>query len=205
LLALTRLRSERGQQNRLKAAARGLLARRTGSAYGAPSSAPVASPCFPGSNTRAIIFNAARMPSPAPREPSASGPRRLIANACGLRRPGSSNITASCVRTRLLHCHGACFPTLALGRGHAPRQIAGILHSNCAARLKRNSRFRLPRTPAHPLSATTPSIPKGSAREEKTAGPSRSSGPFPLCSLCAIRHVPSPSQGRFTGASRGAL
>jgi len=35
--------------------------------------------CEPGSRTRAIIFKAAPMPYPAPREPSASGPRRLPA------------------------------------------------------------------------------------------------------------------------------
>ena len=40
------------------------------------------------------------------------GPRRLIANASsslvGFRRPGVLNITASCVQSRLLHCHAHC-------------------------------------------------------------------------------------------------
>lgn len=69
---------------------------------------------------------------PLPREPSALSPRRLIAYASsvGLRRPGVLNITASCVHSRLLHCHTHCSPHLALVRAvrapvrrHRSRQL----------------------------------------------------------------------------------
>ena len=95
----------------------GGLAWRTGSAYGAPASAPVASPCFPVGTQEHVICNAAPRPFPADAgTPRPLGPRRLPARQ-RTRRPGSLKITASCLPTRLLHWHADC--------KSAPRARAG--------------------------------------------------------------------------------
>jgi hypothetical protein len=66
--------------------------------------------------TRAIIFKAAPLPCPAPREPSAMSPRRLPARQRD-RRPGSLKITASCATTGCGVVTRLAVPPLALGWG----------------------------------------------------------------------------------------
>ena len=103
------------------------------------SCAPVASPCLPGQNTRAVIFNAAPFAVSRCRVTLGKvGPRRLPRppRADG---PVHRDITASCVQS------GGCIvtPIAPASPPVAPppvallsvRQLAGILHANSAAPL----------------------------------------------------------------------
>ena len=99
--------------------------------------APVASPCLPGQNTRAVIFKAAPF-SDSPKGTPENGfpPSPRAGGRCGThrtRRPGSLRYNCVLCSIRLPRCHADCDSAPSHSCGQSPRQLAGILHANAAA------------------------------------------------------------------------
>ena len=117
--------------------------------------------CFPGQNTRAVIFKAAPFCRvPLARDPRQTGPRRLPRDP-PRRRPGSLRYNCVLCPIRLLHCHADCYSAPSRSCGQSVRQFAGILHANAAAPpeliLGRVCNPEIPRPPR----MLAPSIPRG--------------------------------------------
>jgi len=121
------------------------------------------------------MFNTAQCRIPLPREPSALGTRRLIANASS----SSSAFAARCIKhnsvlcsVRLLHCHAHCSLILRPSFGQCARQFAGILPPAPAPPIDFELAGLLSPNP-HPPRMLAPSVPGGCAgkKETQTNGP----------------------------------
>ena len=98
---------------------------------------------------------------------------------------------------RLLHCHAHCYPGPRIRPGSARASSqASFTPKRRSARFV-DSRVCSPQPPPTPMLA--PSIPRG-----LRSGNGRPNIGFRSV-FSALRFYPSPSQGRSTGASRGAL
>jgi hypothetical protein len=136
---------------------------------------------------------------PLARDPRQTGPRRLPRDP-PRRRPGSLRYNCVLCPIRLLHCHAACFPDLALVRAleasaartapvrrHPSRQLR---RSACNA----NSRVCNPKVPRPPR-MLAPSIPRG-LRKRQVALPLFRSGFFCVCVSLHRPHGVSPRPAR---------
>ena len=111
---------------------------------------------LPGRGTTHVIFKAAPKTGFRKRTLRFGGPRRLPASARA-RRPGSLRYNMLLCHLRRLHCHGVCYPDLALvrrpggqcGTHHASLPASGMPTSAFTPAMTRRGGLT-PKPPTHP-------------------------------------------------------